>query len=248
MTCACLDMNCLASLGSQHLNQNKHSPIMMINSLFPRHGVATLLLVVSSLAACAPAADPQNTQADEVSAAPTSAPSGDWSLQAADSQLSFVSIKNNAITEVHRFNDLSGSVSADGMASLSIELDSVDTGIEIRDQRMREMLFETGLHPQAQVSMKVDPQLVSGLKAGEFERLETSATLALHGLSVSVPVVLRVSRLDAHHWLVTSEQPVVVNASAFNLLEGLDKLREIAGLQAIGGGAPVTFALLFKRG
>lgn len=207
---------------------------------------ASLLL---ALTACAPASQSDDS-ANAVEGEPvqTAAPSGDWSLQAADSQLSFVSIKNNAITEVHRFNDLSGSVSADGMASLSIELDSVDTGIEIRDQRMREMLFETSLHPQAQVSMKVDPQLVSGLKAGEFERLETSATLALHGLSVSVPVVLRVSRLDAHHWLVTSEQPVVVNASAFNLLEGLDKLREIAGLQAIGGGAPVTFALLFKRG
>ncbi len=177
-----------------------------------------------------------------------SSPAGDWTLQADASNLSFVSIKNNAVTEVHRFTSLTGSVSETGVASLSVDLNSVDTGIEIRDQRMRDLLFETTLHPQAEVSLKVDAEEIGNIEPGKFKLLDSEATLALHGLSVTVPATLRVSRLDARHWLVTSEEPVVVNAAQFNLLEGLDKLREIAGLNAIAAGSPVSFSLLFKRG
>lgn len=196
-------------------------------------------------AACAP-----QPSADETASSATATPqiSGDWRLVEDASQLSFVSIKNNAVTEVHRFHSLSGSVSEQGDASLSVDLNSVDTGIEIRDQRLRELLFETTLHPQAEVSLKLDPAQISTLEPGQFKVLDSKATLALHGLSMTVPASLRVSRLDARHWLVTSEQPVIVNAAQFNLLEGLEKLREVAGLKAIGAGSPVTFSLLFKRG
>lgn len=211
---------------------------------------AFLLPATLVLAACSPSADKSPAELHKAAPLETAAQSSASSrltLVPEASRLSFVSIKNNAITEVHRFNQLSGSVSHDGMASLEVELSSVDTGIEIRDQRMREMLFETTLYPQARVSLKVDSQMLAALQPGEFERLETQATLALHALSASVPAQLRVTRVDAQHYLVTSEQPVVVNVAAFNLLEGLEKLREVAGLQAIATAAPVTFTLLFKR-
>ncbi len=221
---------------------------MNISSSLASRLSAFLLPATLALAACSPGADKSAAELHEAAPLETAAPSGDWTLVPDASRLSFVSIKNNAVTEAHRFNSLSGNVSEDGMASLEIELASVDTGIEIRDQRMREMLFETTLYPQARVSLKVDPQMLSDLQPGEFERIQTQATLALHALSASVPAQLRVTRVDAQHWLVTSEQPVVVNAAAFNLLDGLEKLREVAGLQAIGGGAPVSFTLLFKRG
>lgn len=209
---------------------------------------AFLLPATLALVACAPPADKSTSELHQTAALETAAPAGNWTLVPESSRLSFVSIKNNAVTEVHRFNSMSGQVSEDGMASLTVELESVETGIEIRNQRMREMLFETALYPQARISLKVDAQMLSRLEPGEFERVETQATLALHALSASVPALLRVTRVDAQHYLVTSEQPVVVNAAAFNLLDGIEKLREVAGLQAIAGGVPVSFNLLFKRG
>ena len=53
------------------------------------------------------------------------------------------------------------------------------------------------------------------------------------------------TRLDARHWLVTSEAPLVVSAAAFKLDTGLEALRDIAKLQAIADGVPVTLALSF---
>ena len=68
-----------------------------------------------------------------------------WQLDGERSALSFVSTKAINIAEVHRFGELSGGVDADGMVNVSINLDSVDTAIELRDDRMKEMLFEKRL-------------------------------------------------------------------------------------------------------
>ena len=63
---------------------------------------------------------------------PAGAGTGSWTLDADASSLNVVSIKNNSIAEVHRFPDLSGAIGADGEATLSVGLDSVQTGIGIR--------------------------------------------------------------------------------------------------------------------
>ena len=67
----------------------------------------------------------------------------DWTLDNERSIVNFISIKNASIGEVHRFRSLAGSVSDDGAVRLVIDLDSVETLIPIRNQRMRELLFET---------------------------------------------------------------------------------------------------------
>ena len=67
----------------------------------------------------------------------------DWTLDNAGSRLSFVSIKATNVAEVHTFDALSGSVGGDGHARVVIQLASVNTLIPIRDERMREMLFQT---------------------------------------------------------------------------------------------------------
>lgn len=176
---------------------------------------------------------------------PAGAGTGSWTLDADASSLSVVSIKNNSIAEVHRFPDLSGSIGADGEATLSIGLDSVQTGIGIRDKRMREMLFETGRFASATVTLAVDADMVDGLAAGEQRKLDTEAALDLHGASKRVPATLHVTRLDDARLFVTSEQPVLVDAGSFALVEGIDALRKVAGLQAIGSMVPVSFALTF---
>lgn len=168
---------------------------------------------------------------------------GTLALDAAGSQLSFVSIKNNTVAEVHRFATLSGGVSAQGEARLELALDSVQTGIALRDQRLRELLFETAKFPSATVTLAVDVTAVRALAPGTHQVIQTDARLDLHGQDNRLPVSMRVTRTDAHSWLVTSEQPVIVNATNFGLINGVEALRKVVGLQAIGSGVPVTFAL-----
>lgn len=181
-------------------------------------------------------------------AAPESTPASasSWSLDADASQLSFVSIKNNQVAETHRFRDLSGSLAADGAARIEIGLDSVVTGVEIRDLRLRETLFQTAQFPKAVITAQIDPALVKALAIGAHQIVETEAQLDLHGLQNKLPATLRITRIGERLWLVTSEKPLIVNAANFGLVDGLETLRNVVNLQSIGAGVPVDFTLSFK--
>lgn len=72
----------------------------------------------------------------------------DWYLDNESSRLSFVTTKNTEIAEVQRFLVLHGKVDAKGAARLEVELDSINSGIPLRDERMRKELFEIKTFPK----------------------------------------------------------------------------------------------------
>jgi polyisoprenoid-binding protein YceI len=163
--------------------------------------------------------------------------SGGWTLVSENSNLSFFSVKNGAVGEVHRFLTLDGRISPLGQARISIELDSVETAIPIRNERMREMLFETPDYPAAEVVAQVDTRA-----SGE---VDFTGELTLHGATVPVSTRVLVQRREDGSVVVSSLDPIVVTASLFGLAEGIDRLRQIAGLQSIATAVPVNFVLTF---
>jgi polyisoprenoid-binding protein YceI len=219
-------------------------PLSLITLLAACGGDTTGSVAASSSAPAATAAAPAGTAAAATAA--SHAASGALVLDAADSRLSFVSIKNNSVIEAHTFGELSGRVAADGQASLEIALDSVQTGIELRDQRMRELLFQTGTHPKAVITLALDMAKVRDIPAGAHQLFDLEATLAVHGTPVKLPAQLRVTRTGAAQWLVTSEKPVLVNAAECGLADGVEALRNVVALQSIAGGVPVSFALAWR--
>jgi polyisoprenoid-binding protein YceI len=140
---------------------------------------------------------------------------------------------------------LSGNVAADGQANVTIDLTSVNTGIELRDERMREMLFDTANFATAQVSVKVDPEAIAVMSPGDASEMAVTANLNLHGETREVPATVIVARSGEARLLVVSKEPVIVNASQFRLVEGVQALQEIAGLPSISLAVPVTFVLTF---
>ena len=171
----------------------------------------------------------------------------DWQLNNDFSRLSFISTKAGNVGEVHRFGKLSGTVSPDGAATVHVHLVSVDTRIGIRDERMREHLFETDKFPTAELSTEIDPARIEALPAGQMQALSQDIRVKLHGREAVVPAELLVTRVAPDRLLVTSAAPVIVNAGQFALSEGVEKLRQIAGLPAISLSVPVTFQLVFER-
>lgn len=171
----------------------------------------------------------------------------DWALNNDQSQLSFISIKKGDIAEVHRFDQLEGSVDNKGNVKLVIELASVDTAIPIRDQRMREMLFDTKVFPRATLTAKVDANKVSKLAVGDMMVNTMEGQLSMHGQSSPVTAELVVARLGSDTLLISSRKPVVLQAGDFDLLEGVEKLREVAGLDSISKAVPVNFVLTFDQ-
>lgn len=166
-----------------------------------------------------------------------------WQIDNAQSQLSFVSVKKSTIAEVHHFEWISGSLSASGEFALEIDLTSVNTGIEIRDSRMKEFFFETGAYPTADLKATVDPAIFSELATGASKPISVDASLDLHGQQQPLSLNLVVTRISDQELLVVSAQPVILNVADFNLVKGLEKLRDLAGLPSISQAVPVSFYL-----
>ncbi len=168
-----------------------------------------------------------------------------WTLDPQASSLHFVSIKKGTVGEVHRFRELAGTMEDDGRARVEIVLDSVDTRVPIRDERMRKLLFETEKFPRAVATATVDPQMLKDLRPGRRIRHALSLKLELHGRSGSFTVPVTVVGLKNGAVMVTATRPVIVNAAAFGLEKGVEALRQVVNLPSIAGAVPVTFELVF---
>ena len=170
-----------------------------------------------------------------------------WSLDNASSTLSFVTVKAEHIAEVHTFDVLSGSIDDAGEVKISIELASVNTMIQIRDERMQAMLFETNLFPDASITGKVDLEAITAMNPGASKVMEVEMTLSLHGASIALTAQLMVTRLEAGV-MASTLKPIIVTADSAGLVAGIEALREVAGLPSISRSVPVSFTLVFNQG
>jgi polyisoprenoid-binding protein YceI len=172
---------------------------------------------------------------------------GAWTLDPAQSRVAFTTVKAGEIAEAHGFRTLSGSVGADGAATLAIDLASVSTNVDIRNERMREFLFETGAYPVATVTAQLDPAAFSALKVGESKLQPVEATLDLHGVKSPVEAELAVTRIAGGEVKVETAAPIIVDAGTYGLTEGVAKLQELAGLPGITPQVPVSVSLVFAK-
>ena len=168
-----------------------------------------------------------------------------WQLVNESSQLNFISTKASHIAETHTFGLLSGSIADTGQAQLNVDLASVATGIDIRNERMRTMLFNVLTFPQAEITTDLD--------LGEFTSLTgpvvktISAKLSLIGQSTQVHGDVLVVPVNGNTVNVTTVAPIVVNANRLEMVAGIEALREVAGLPSISYSVPVNFSLTFRR-
>lgn len=170
-----------------------------------------------------------------------------WSLDNAASTLSFVTVKAEHVAEVHTFDVLSGSIDDAGEVKVAIELASVNTMIQIRNERMQAMLFETNLFPDANITGKVDLEAITAMNPGASEVMQIEIELSLHGASIALTAELMVTRLESGV-MASTLKPIIVTADSVGLVAGIEALREVAGLPSISRSVPVSFTLVFKQG
>jgi polyisoprenoid-binding protein YceI len=179
--------------------------------------------------------------------APCGAAWAEWELDNTKSVVNFVSIKNDSVAEIHSFTSLVGYIGAAGDVQMTINLDSVETLVAIRNERMRELLFETVKFPSATITAQVEPALLAEAAKGGFVTAELPVTLSLHGKEkmLTIPVVVLGAGDGSLHVFTT--HPVLINAADFSLEGGVTALQEIAGLRAISNAVPVTLQLSFVQ-
>lgn len=167
-------------------------------------------------------------------------------LNAGKSSLHFIVIKNNSVGEVLTFDQLNGTVSEDGSAVLEINLASVNTQIETRDERMKKSLFEVTKFPLATITTNFDMKQIKKLDVGEEFSMELKGAVALHGEQSNVFATVLVSKNSSGELRVTTTYPILVNARHFKLIQGIGILRKQAGLTVISSVVPVSFSLVFE--
>ena len=163
----------------------------------------------------------------------------DWQV-GPGSQVQFVSIKNNTIGEVSHFETLAGSVTDAGEVEVRVALDSVETNIGIRNERMKKMLFEVGLYPEAVITAQLNTEALAAMSDGGVTNV--ALQIDLHGQTVTKDAQLNIAITDQSVTAATT-QPILLNAAEFGLEGGVAALQEIAGLNAISRVIPVTVAL-----
>jgi len=170
-----------------------------------------------------------------------------WVPDNSRSVLNYISTKKGHVMEAdNTFTSLRGGIDDSGNARLEIALNTVDSHIPIRNQRMRQYLFETGRFPMAVFRTRIDPGLLGDLGAGEERRIAVSGQLGLHGVKGRIATQLRVMGLKDGALRVETTIPVILNALDYAFGSGIEKLKGLARLSAIATSVPVSFSLVFK--
>ncbi|MEX0303737.1 MAG: cytochrome c family protein [Leisingera sp.] len=192
----------------------------MLNSLF--RGVSVAALILAGQAALA----------------------GGWVLDGASSKLAYGSIKKDSVGEVNSFEELSGTVSKDGAVSVSISLPSVETFIDIRNERMIEHVFKGA--SEATLTAQVDMAALEALPAGGTMVADVEGKLSLLGREIAVETELFVARLSGRKVMVSTNDLLFLGVEDAGLTKGVDILQELAKLSGITRTVPVTARFVFE--
>lgn len=168
-----------------------------------------------------------------------------WTLSGENSKVAYGSIKKDVIGEINHFTGLSGTVSADGAVEVAIDLTSVETFIDIRNERMIEYVFDGG--PTATLTADLDMDALNAIAPGDAAVIEVEGQLAFGALSVDVYTDMFVARLGEDRVMVTTDEMIMLEAAELEIDSALDKLMALAELPGITRVAPVTLRLMFDR-
>lgn len=169
-----------------------------------------------------------------------------WTMNADASALRFQSVKNQSEIEYSTFATYTGTIDAAGLATVRVLMDSVDTQIDLRNVRMRFLLFETFQYPEAVITMQIDPESLADLQEMRRKTIAARYTIDLHGVLSERETDINVTLLDDDQVLVSSATPITLLTADFNLDEGVEKLAESAKVDIVPATA-VTFDFIFNR-
>ena len=169
-----------------------------------------------------------------------------WQLDPTASQIRFLSVKKSSIAETSRFASFSGRITEGGEAEIRVQMDSVDTQIDLRNVRMRFLLFETFKFPEAVITADLTGLDLSGLTVAAPMVVALPIHVTLHGVTQSRTEKVALTLLGPDRVLVSNVDPVVMALPDFALDGGRIKLQEAAGVDILPFGF-VSFSFLFDR-
>lgn len=182
-----------------------------------------------------------------VAAALSFSAAADWSVNSQQSSLNFVSVKNDVVAETHSFKELTGKLTSAGEFSVAIPVMSIDTIIPIRNERILEHVLAAKQYATINAKGKVDSKVLTGLKTGDSIVVDQALDLTLLTQSQSLMAKVKVTKVSDSQLVVTTIAPIMLDLNKFELNAGVEKLRELAGLNSISPMVPTTFSLVLVK-
>ncbi len=175
----------------------------------------------------------------------------DWKLNTDKSSVQFISSKlvqktHHAVFEQNRFEKFTGEINKKH-AVLSIQTNSVNTRVPVRDERIHMYVFQSARYPEAKAVINVTTEMIEGMKTGELHKLKVDGTLTLVGKTHPISAQLSVVRTTANTLLVQTHEAILLDAKQYQLEESFLKLRDIVHLFSIPTTIPIHFYLVFEK-
>ena len=235
------------------------------NGNLPANGSVAFGLIASNPGTSVPAAFTLNgaacggtassapsSVASSISSISSSAPAAArWLLDGTKSTFHFVTLKKSAAgvetPENMTFSQLQGTVAANGQATLTIPLASINSGVDIRNTRMQSLLFESGYLPSLHFTTQLDLTAIDALAAGSTRVQTVSGNLVLHGVVKSVVFDALLVKHANNRISFSPRKPIAINSTDFDLNAGVEALRAIASLSTVSEKVPVYFKVFLNR-
>jgi OOP family OmpA-OmpF porin len=174
----------------------------------------------------------------------------DWVLNPSQSHVFMQTEKLQGVIERHQFTAVEGQVTKDGDASVKIDLGSLDTGIDLRNVRMRFLLFETFKFPSAEITTRLDKSKFQFLNAARapVKGYPLTLNVNMHGLAKEISAEVWITRVSDNIVSVSTVSPIVISADTFGFTKNVAKLADAMGGIRIVPSASITFDLVFGTG
>ncbi len=223
--------------------------------------VLLLAVAASSAAACDRPSGGSKASPPEAGPAPTKAAHvrviapGDAPADLASSHVSLSVIKDRDLTApvTARLSLVDGAValaSATPSAHLTLDLDSFDSGIPIRNERVRNLFFETSSRgwDTAEISIPSIPSdVVTALRsARHVENAHLEGHLRVHGHTAGVALVVDASYADDGRLSVKTSSPAEVKISDLGLRDNQRRLSAVCMHDSIDDVVKIEAVLEFS--
>jgi polyisoprenoid-binding protein YceI len=169
-----------------------------------------------------------------------------WVVDTERSQLNLVSTKKGNINEIFYIRGIKGSFTDNGIIELAIDLSSINTQVDIRNQRIKEHVFEVNKFASAKFTTALKSSALELVNTGGLLQTTLTGTLDLHGVKQELDIVVDIVS-DGKSLLANTRQPVLIKGADFGFDNGFNKLSELMGGISISRSIPVSFSLVLTR-
>jgi len=169
---------------------------------------------------------------------------------ALEASVSVVSVKDGVTNVSAEFADITGGVSLVNMATwgglsgeISIPLDRWDSGNELRDDRVKEVLFNIAETPNAVFEIvAIDGIPSGGIGVGAMRRATLRGEIRFADSSQEVLLPIEINRIGERRFEFESVSPGSISAEAVQLGSGLRALIRLCGHESVADLVSVSIS------